>query len=126
MDDKYLKYFLFVKYFSKLYFGLVLPLALHLGLSLAEGWKSFGTLERNQLTKLYYFMLFNVFLITALSASIMDQLNDVINDPSSIVDSLAIGLPAVCILPCKNSIVLLGARMCIGICINTESGLAGL
>lgn len=66
-------------------------------LSVVEGWKSRSTLERQQLTKLYYFQLFNVFLITALSTSVLDQMNAIIHDPGSVINSLAIGLPAVCV-----------------------------
>jgi hypothetical protein len=65
------------------------------GLSIFEGWKSFSGLERQQLIKLYYFQLFNVFLITALSGSVLNQMQSIIENPSSIINSLAVGLPNV-------------------------------
>lgn len=82
-----------------IFVALLVPICLWL--SIAEGWKSHSQLERQQMIKFFWFQLFNVFLGTALTGSVLNQLQNIIDDPSSIINSLATGLPAVCSVPCK-------------------------
>eukprot|EP00127_Corallochytrium_limacisporum_P005793 Clim_evm11s211 gene=Clim_evmTU11s211 len=51
-------------------------------------------LDRGTVSKVYIFSVFNVFLITTLAGSVLSEINAIIDDPTSIVETLAESLPS--------------------------------
>eukprot|EP00051_Salpingoeca_urceolata_P024318 m.425744 g.425744 ORF g.425744 m.425744 type:complete len:717 (+) comp20220_c0_seq3:144-2294(+) len=62
-------------------------------LTSAEGVASFGLISKGMMTKLYLFYLINVFVVSLLAGSVFDQLDPIIEDPSSIISLLGNSVP---------------------------------
>eukprot|EP01134_Creolimax_fragrantissima_P004528 CFRG4528T1 len=75
-------------------FLAILPMICR-GLTVLEGKETYSALEKGTFEKLYYFYVINVFLGSTITGTASGAIQDLIDDPGSIIDLLAASLPGV-------------------------------
>ena len=62
-------------------------------LSFLAGYRTYSKIDRSAITKVFYFSVFNIYLIVVIGGSFFDKLSPILDDPKKIISLMAEGIP---------------------------------